>query len=251
MGHARRSPHERAIAWRCRFLPERADEESYSPVVMPPPSPVTDAPARSLLREATRAVHQRLESSLRVAAPDLTRTEYLCTLQRFFWIYALLESELEQHAPLLRSAGLEWQERCKLPLLQRDLAALGQAAIPARQLAPRREPLRLETLPQLMGCLYVLEGATLGGKLISANLARVLGIGPENGAAFFASYGATVASQWQLFCAALEKSLSDVAARNEAALSAVATFQLFNECIVVPESERFNAINPAGTNPGP
>ncbi len=98
---------------------------------------------------------------------------------------------------------------------------------------------------------YVLERATLGGKLISANLARVLGIGPENGASFFASYGARVASQWQLFCVALEKSLSDVAARNEAALSAVATFELFNECIEVPESERFNAISPAATNAGP
>jgi heme oxygenase (biliverdin-IX-beta and delta-forming) len=218
---------------------------------MPTPAPATDAPARSALREATRAVHQRLESSLRLAAPDLTRSEYLQILQRFSATYSRLESQLDQHAPLLRSVELEWQERCKLPLLQRDLAALGQAEMPATQFTLRRELPRLETLPELIGCLYVLEGATLGGKLICANLRRVLGIGPDNGAAFFASYGEAVAGQWQRFCVALEKSLSDVAARQEAALSAVATFELFNACIVVPESERSDAISPAGANPGP
>jgi heme oxygenase len=218
---------------------------------MPLPPPTRDAPARNALREATRAVHLRLESSLRLAAPDLTLSEYGQILLRFFGTYSALESQLAQHSPLLRSVGLEWRERCKLPLLQRDLAALGHAEMLAMQATPHRVLPRLETLPQLMGCLYVLEGATLGGKLICASLRRVLGIGPENGAAFFASYGEAVACQWQRFCVALEKSLPDVAARQEATLSGVATFELFNASVLVAESERFGAVTPAGSNSSP
>ena len=198
---------------------------------MTPPLPRTDAPARNGLREATCAVHQRLESSLRLAGPDLTRNEYLRTLRCFFSTYSALESELEKHAPVLRSVGIDWQERCKLPLLQRDLEALGQADVHGALLKSRAELPRLETLPQAMGCLYVLEGATLGGQLISANLRRVLGIGPESGGAFFASYGGAVQTQWQRFCVALEKSLLDLDGRQEAAVSAIATFELFNSCV--------------------
>jgi heme oxygenase (biliverdin-IX-beta and delta-forming) len=195
------------------------------------PLPQKGAAARNALREATYAVHQRLESSLRLTAPDLTRNEYLQTLGCFFSTYLALESELEKHAPLLHEVGIDWQERRKVPLLQRDLEALGQADAHGVRLTSRAEVPPLETLPQAMGCLYVLEGATLGGTLISANLRRVLGIGPESGGAFFASYGGAVQIQWQRFCVALEKSLSDVHGRQQAAASAIATFELFNACV--------------------
>ena len=195
------------------------------------PLPRADAPARNALREATYAAHQRLESSLRLNAPNLTRSEYLQTLRCFFSTYSALESQLEKLAPMLQVVGIEWQERCKLPLLQRDLEALGQADLHGLSLTSRAELPRLETLPQAMGCLYVLEGATLGGKLISENLRRVLGIGPKSGAAFFASYGGAVQIQWQRFCVALEKSLIDVHGRQQAGASAIATFELFNTCV--------------------
>jgi heme oxygenase len=57
----------------------------------------------------------------------------------------------------------------------------------------------LETTAQLFGCLYVLEGATLGGQIITRHLHASLGLTPETGAAFFAGYGARTGSRWKEF----------------------------------------------------
>jgi heme oxygenase len=42
----------------------------------------------------------------------------------------------------------------------------------------------IEDWPRMLGCLYVLEGATLGGQIISRHLQRTLHIDAINGAAF-------------------------------------------------------------------
>jgi heme oxygenase len=50
-----------------------------------------------------------------------------------------------------------------------------------------------------LGTAYVLEGATLGGQIITRHLQQELGIQPECGGAFFHSYGASVAPMWREF----------------------------------------------------
>ena len=91
------------------------------------------------------------------------------------------------------SAGRE-----KTPLLMRDLCALSAGdALEAIPLCP--ETPRLETLAQALGCLYVLEGATLGGQIIGRHLQTVHGIGPDNGAAFFGGYGPETGRRWKDF----------------------------------------------------
>jgi heme oxygenase len=54
----------------------------------------------------------------------------------------------------------------------------------------------------LIGTLYVIEGATLGGKVISRHLKDSLGLGPTSGAHFFNGYGNTVTTRnnWLTFC---------------------------------------------------
>ena len=84
--------------------------------------------------------------------------------------------------------------------------------------------------------MYVLEGATLGGAVISRNVRAVLHLGPHNGASFFASYGADVGANWKAFCEALERGLTDDASRGEAAEIAIATFTLFEACMAGREA---------------
>ena len=55
-----------------------------------------------------------------------------------------------------------------------------------------------------MGCLYVLEGASLGGQVITRLVQDRLGIGPEDGGAFFYGYGNGTAARWESFRAYLE-----------------------------------------------
>ncbi len=62
----------------------------------------------------------------------------------------------------------------------------------------RKQTLDLTNFDFALGCLYVLEGATLGGQVISRHLAK-LGIGPENGGRFFNGYGARTGEMWKSF----------------------------------------------------
>jgi heme oxygenase (biliverdin-IX-beta and delta-forming) len=162
-------------------------------------------------------------------SPELTMSEYAETLGRFLAVYTSLERQIEKHLPALDRVALDWEGRRKVPLLQRDLEALGRAdLIDSERVPPEKAP-SLESFAQVMGCLYVLEGATLGGAVISRQLRGAFQLGPENGAAFFNCYGPALGKNWQEFCVALERSLSDLPARERAAEAATATFHLFSE----------------------
>jgi heme oxygenase len=152
--------------------------------------------------------------------------EYTASLLRYVVAYAALERRIDVFATPLEAVGLDWGKRRKVPLLERDLAALGSHATPRVALPPGAVP-QLETLPHVIGCLYVLEGATLGGKVIARSLEKVLRLTADHGASFFNSYGAAVGAYWQELCAVLERSLTDVPSRSRAAEAATATFDLF------------------------
>lgn len=55
------------------------------------------------------------------------------------------------------------------------------------------------------GCLYVIEGASLGGQIISRILERRLGIVERNGGSFFACEGPRTASRWAAVLAWIEE----------------------------------------------
>jgi heme oxygenase len=61
----------------------------------------------------------------------------------------------------------------------------------------------LGTAAKLFGCLYVLEGATLGGQIITRHLNASLGLTPQSGGSFFSGYGQHTGSRWKEFCAHL------------------------------------------------
>ena len=58
-------------------------------------------------------------------------------------------------------------------------------------------------IPEALGCLYVMEGATLGGQIIRRQAASRLGLGPSSGCSFFSAYGEQVGPMWRAFRAAL------------------------------------------------
>ena len=79
-----------------------------------------------------------------------------------------------------------------------DLKAL--ARLPCCDRLPR-----LETIPEALGCLYVLEGATLGGKIITEHLKKVLPLDESRGCSFFNSYGDDVGRMWSSFLGILRR----------------------------------------------
>jgi heme oxygenase len=128
--------------------------------------------------------------------PRRSVDDYSRWLERLHGCYAPLEAQLER---LKSGLSVHWEARRKTPLLQDDLTRLGltPGRIARRPLCgevPQRSD-----LATAFGSLYVLEGATLLGRIIARHLHGRLGIDAAFGAAFFVSYGAEVDERWQSF----------------------------------------------------
>jgi len=144
------------------------------------------------LREETRDLHEQIEQQLPVLQSDFTLERYYALLRRYLAFYTPVEDELTR----LRSLGLSMftEDRRKCPLLLRDLNQVSQPDYLPCSAVPR-----LQSVSRGIGCMYVLEGSTLGGQIISRHLRQKLGITPDNGGAFFASYGADLGRRWSEF----------------------------------------------------
>lgn len=182
------------------------------------------SPGRTLvhLRVQTRELHQGAESLL-----DLPT---LRTLERYRSLLSIL---LGFHRPLeqrlarldLGAVGVNLHERLKTPLLERDLRcfSVDLASVPVCGDLPV-----LLALPEALGCLYVLEGATLGGQIISRHLRETMNVVPDGGGAFFASDGRDVGPMWRAFRDALEAGCPGEDEAIRAGDAAVCTFASFN-----------------------
>jgi heme oxygenase len=145
------------------------------------------------LRLETRALHESIERHLPVLHTEFTSKQYRQLLVRYLGFYTPVEERLTA----LRGDGLTVfdEGRRKRPLLLRDLHMLGETDdVPECGAIPQ-----LVNVSQGVGCLYVLEGSTLGGQIISRHLHAKLGITAESGGAFFASYGAELGKRWKDF----------------------------------------------------
>ena len=168
----------------------------------PPVHPVLPADARverfrilELLREGTADVHLLIEQRVPVFREDFGLEEYARLVESFFGFWVPVEEKLSEIVRL-QDPDLALQSRLKYSLLREDLVILGRdpAAVRRCEILPR-----LETFLQGLGCLYVMEGSTLGGQIISRRLAQHLRLGEKSGAAFFNAYGGMVGSRWMEF----------------------------------------------------
>lgn len=159
------------------------------------------------LKEETRAYHDRIERdplSRGMLGAELSRAYYTMVLEAYYGLYAPMEGRLAGAADW-GDLGFDMARRLKTPLLRADLAHLGVAGAALAEL-PRCEGLPWAlSLPGALGCMYVLEGATLGGQLIARHVQGALGLSAAGGAAFFNSYGAEVGPMWKEFKALVER----------------------------------------------
>ncbi len=176
----------------------------------------------SRLRAETRAEHEAIEADLDLTGGGLTRDRYRRILERFYGFYAPLE-----HA--IRAVGgwadrdLELDARRKGPLLEADLRTLGVDAPTALPLCDDLPP--HVTPADCFGCLYVLEGSTLGGQFISRHVQHALGVTPATGGRFFHGYGDKTGEMWQSFRASVTGFVVSPADQDAAVAAAKDTFQ--------------------------
>ncbi len=152
----------------------------------PEPSPLHQA-----LRQATRAAHHALDHHpilTPLAQPTLTRADYGRALHGLHALHAHAEPAilgfLARH-----DLAFDYQPRRKLAALAHDLDALGLSSPDASlQLdAP-------ETPGELIGLLYTVEGATLGGQFLARRIQQ--NHGSSLPTCFLGVYGDQTASHW-------------------------------------------------------
>jgi heme oxygenase len=161
------------------------------------------------LKLATSACHTALESQLPLMNADLSRDDYRRFVSRFLGFYAPLESQLLA-APCWQVLAFDYHARQKTPRLKQDLLSLGCSA-DVLAITPHCTDMPVLTTPeQILGCLYVIEGATLGGRVITRHLQNQFGFTPESGGAFFDGYGAETGSHWKAFCSMLSRNADHV-----------------------------------------
>ena len=181
------------------------------------------------LRRATASAHQALNGHGllgQLMAADLGRSTYGEILVAFHGIFAPIErAVIGRHLARLQAMGLH--RRARTPLLLRDLRALGYDSSAIERLPLCRDLPVVATSAAVLGCIYVLDGATLGGRIISRQVAETLGIDADGGLAFFSSAGANVPAEWRHLVAVIEANTSAEADRDEAADCAARTFACF------------------------
>jgi heme oxygenase len=159
----------------------------------------------SNLKSATQNSHAALETRLRVLlSDDLSLPQYAAVQKKFYGFYQPIEVQLASiHG--WDDPEVDIQSRLKLPLLASDLLSLAVDPTEIQQLPLCGSIPRLETVPEALGCLYVLEGSTLGGRIITRHLKTILPVDENLGCTFFNSYGADVGRMWSTFLGVLAR----------------------------------------------
>ncbi|MGW6441514.1 biliverdin-producing heme oxygenase [Lentzea sp. NPDC055074] len=134
------------------------------------------------LRSETRAAHRALEEDLGFLSRLTSPARYEELLAAFLGFHEPLDEAL---AASVAAHGLPWELMPDAGRLTADLRRSGWS--PSRIAAiPRSSPPDVATLPALVGSLYVVEGARLGGLLITRWVGDSLGPVPVS---FFAADG--------------------------------------------------------------
>jgi heme oxygenase (biliverdin-IX-beta and delta-forming) len=178
--------------------------------------------ARGVLRDATAAVHTRLHRAAPFAAladGRLNRRGYATLLGSLLAFHrAVAPGTLRGRAAI----GDRRDRGARLARLEADLAHLGGA--PIRSIAA---PAWNDN--EAVGCLYVVEGSMLGGKLIHRQLDYLFG--RESAGRSFFGGTADDGRRWRELCDRLETYGATDDRLAAMASGAVATFALFETCL--------------------
>ena len=152
------------------------------------------------LRARTAASHEALEAhpySQSITTPDITMDAYVRYLHMMQQVVAGMEAALY---PELGEIVPDMDKRQKGRWLEEDLGFLHAADNP---FPPFRLIQQAQAVPFAFGAFYVLEGSTLGGRVILKSLLPALPVTAEQGAKYFAGYGIETGPLWQHFLQSL------------------------------------------------
>lgn len=151
------------------------------------------------LKEQTSAHHSQIENTPLVSKlinGNITLKEYQLLIRKFYGYIAPCEVLIQKmpYRDILK-------QREKSLILLNDLAVfdIEEHSVEYCSYLPV-----LKSYEQVLGYMYVMEGATLGGQIIAKMLRETLNLTRENGASYFYGYGPNTRTNWAAFCQLLD-----------------------------------------------
>jgi heme oxygenase len=160
---------------------------------------VSRSPLAERLRAGTRDLHTATEALVGIPGAVRSRDDYRAVLLSSLDFYTAAREALRDRRWIDRwdDLGIDLGIHDRVPLLEQDLRALGNAGRPS---APPR--LDIDTFAQALGLLYVVEGSSLGGQVIGRAIVKTIGAVPIG---FYVGDGRQHPAPWRAVLAALAR----------------------------------------------
>jgi len=177
---------------------------------------------RMRLREATKALHESIDSTVSQSAFLTSPEGYIAYLRATLRVRAAIEARLDASAAAQVYAP--WSRRKIGQALRQDIGDLRAELASGDERMTPRSPL---SLGAIWGTLYVLEGSAMGARLLLRQ-ASELGFTAEFGARHLARQTACPAA-WRDFVSALDEVAMTAPEEKACIEAALATFACFDD----------------------
>jgi heme oxygenase (biliverdin-IX-beta and delta-forming) len=174
------------------------------------------------LRQETAAAHRELDETLQLVDRLSIADQRIRLLTGYHYLH--WQTEAKVAASLSEIADLDFLARRRSSLIAEGLRILGHTA-------DLDGPAGVATITraEAFGALYVLEGSSLGGRVILKELKRrkvsLAGLG------FLDPYGADTGRRWRSFLAILEREIKSCEQKADAAKGALNAFAFAKLCL--------------------
>ena len=180
------------------------------------------------LRTETAPAHERLERSLDLLRRPLDRDRFTSLLVGFHGFHRAWEPALAGCLPAAFVPGP------RLPLIEQDLGTLGLDDHTVGAIARCAQAASLGDHPDTaLGSVYVLEGSTLGGRVISHHFGEAPWW-PPAGLRYFDPYGDETFSRWRQTLAQLAAAGGDA---DRIVAGALRTIEILQHWLVPPAAK--------------
>jgi heme oxygenase len=193
---------------------------------VPANQPFAQNPAASRaidrLRQETRSAHGELDESLHLIDRLSSMQQRANVLAGYHRFHHAAEAAIALFLGAI--ADLDFAARRRSRLIAEDISILGQQMLPDPATS-----LDIRTPSQAFGALYVLEGSSLGGRVILKELKR-RGV-PLAGLGFLDPYGFNTGPRWRSFLAILEREVDSSEQQRDAVTGALNAFAFAKSCL--------------------
>jgi heme oxygenase (biliverdin-IX-beta and delta-forming) len=182
------------------------------------------------LKRETEKEHLETESKIPFEHVGFSLNDYRSLLIKFYSFYQSFEPQIEE-AIFSQKIDFDYSERLKTPKLSADLHSLGMNEQEISEIPETLDLPVLDSAEKLFGALYVIEGSTLGGQIISRRLREKFAFDQTNGTEFFSGYGSQTGKMWNDYRSAISDFAETSSKHDEIIDAATETFKKIGQVL--------------------